>query len=146
MLFIKNFRIDLSCIPMISYPKKKKKSKEQHVLCFILSRLSWWTLELITMILTKSHSFAGCYWASVHFSSNCHLWGYSICHDGIRMDSYEVLMVSFLHVLHLIILYIIWDDDCGSYSQPPHWEHSFICLLCNMEPFLRIHCPPNGNY
>lgn len=60
------------------------------------------------------------------------------------MDSYQVLLVSVLHVCHLVILHILWDDVSGGNTKPQYCFNSFISILCNMESFLRIFNPSNG--
>lgn len=81
----------------------------------------------------------GYYWTSTHFCSNSHVWYYSIFYDGIWLDHIKVLVVSFLHVLHILILHFLWYDDDGHYPQRTHCCHFVQCILCNMESFFRLH-------
>jgi len=48
-------------------------------------------------------------------------------------------LVSVLYVLHIIILHLLRNDGCCNDSKPPHCCHSFLCILWNMEPILRVY-------
>lgn len=83
-------------------------------------------------------AFVGYYWTSPHLGSGPYVWNYRICHDGIRLDHIKVLVVSFLHVLHFLIFHLLWYDDPSHCPQRTCCCHIVQCILCNMEPFLRL--------
>lgn len=102
--------------------------------------------KFMTTVLAKCHCFAGHDWAPIHTHSDNHLWSHSVCHDWFWLDHDQVLLVYLFHVLHLLILHFLRNDGRGCLSKPQHCCHNFLCLLCNMEPFLRIYCSTNSKF
>ncbi|XLT81845.1 hypothetical protein HN873_003598, partial [Arachis hypogaea] len=62
----------------------------------------------------------------------------SICHDWIRVECEETLLVYIFYVFHILLLHLLWNDGCGSNTKPPYWFHSGCCFLWNMERLFRI--------
>lgn len=62
------------------------------------------------------------------------------------MECCQILLVSVFHVLHIIVLHLLWHDDCSCDTKPPDFFHSFLCILWSLEPLLRIHSPTNCKY
>lgn len=121
-------------------------------ICHVVSKrymFGRWLIHYVTRPLNKYNldgrlNITGGYGDPLRFRPNHCIWGYCVCHDWVRMDSEQVLVVYFLHVLHLSVLHILRYDVRGRHSGSEHCCHSFLCLLCNMEPVLWIHSPKNG--
>lgn len=57
------------------------------------------------------------------------------------MDFAQVLLVRVFHVLHIVLLHLLWHDDCGSYTKSPCRFSCGFCILWNLEPLFRVcHC------
>jgi len=54
------------------------------------------------------------------------------------MDFGEVLLVHVFHVLHTVLLHLLWHDDCGCHTKSPCCFCCCCCILWNLEPLLRI--------
>lgn len=89
---------------------------------------------------------AGTYWDSLYICSICHIWCYSLCNDWIWMDCRKVPLVSILHVLHFIVLHLLWHDGCSHDTKPPHFWHRSVCILWLMECLFWVHNPKNSKY
>lgn len=120
--------------------------------CYIVSqRYVWAIINSLYHRWTRNKSnidgwlnITGGYGDPLRFRPNYSIWCYCVRHDWFRMDSKQVLVVYFLHVLHLSVLHILWDDVRGRHSGSECCCLSFLCLLRNMEPVLWIHSPKNG--
>lgn len=62
------------------------------------------------------------------------------------MDNSQVLLVSILHVFHLVILHTLWDDDSSCYSKPECCWNNIEFLLRDVEPLLRFCCSQNSKF
>ena len=79
--------------------------------------------------------------ASIRFYSNNPLWRHSLCNARIRVDSCQVLLVYFLHLLHLLR-----NDDSSSHSKPQHCCCIFNVLLRIVESFLWFYYSSNSKF
>ena len=97
----------------------------------------------MTALLTHRSS-AGHRGVPLHSYAVTCLW-YNFLQFGlIWVDSSEVLMVSVLHVLHPVVLHLLWHDDYGDYSKPYGCTYYCRPILHAMESLLRIHDPKKG--
>lgn len=100
-----------------------------------------YTFSTWSTILPLCTVFSGCYWGSIHFASDNSIWRHCLCNDWFWMDSSQVFLVPFLHVLHTVILHILWHD--GSWIDTKSWNccHCILCFLWNVEHLLRLSNP-----
>lgn len=54
------------------------------------------------------------------------------------MDRGEILLVPVFHVLHIVLLHLLWHDGCGCYTKSPCCFNCGCCILWNLEPLFRI--------
>ena len=56
-------------------------------------------------------------WDPIHLCANNRVCPDYILDDQLRVDRKKVLLVYVLHVLHIHVFHLLWDDDGGTHSQ-----------------------------
>lgn len=72
---------------------------------------------LLHIYLMIFNECAGCSRDPIHHGSGYNIRHHCLLDDRVRMDGYKVLLVSFLHILHIPVLHILWNDGSGFDSK-----------------------------
>lgn len=97
-----------------------------------------------SQIITNNSLVSGDYRDSIRLNAGRGLQHHSVCNDRLRMECHQILVVPVFHLLLVILLHLLRNDDRRRDSKPSHRLNHLVGLLRTVEPLLRIRYPSHG--